>query len=164
MASQNFPSSFDEQQKEEYVLVYPLTFHKSLLTHSVNSSKNVVDKFIEKCKEQPLVPLGVFATIGAVAMAARGLKRGDKHDANRWFRRRVLFQGLTIVALVGGSFVYDQAKISQKSEEDLAREKAKIREQLWINELERRDEEMKQRKLRAQLAKKAREEAEKNLD
>lgn len=124
------------------------------------SSKNVVDKFIERCKEQPFVPLGVLATIGAVGMAARGLRRGDKHDANRWFRWRVIFQGLTVVALVAGSFVYDKTKISRKTEEEVAREKAKIREHLWIQELERRDEEMKLRKLRAEMLRKLRDQSE----
>lgn len=52
-----------------------------------------------------------------------------------------------------GSIYYDNAfSEAKKTGEELAIEKAKIREKLWIEELERRDQEMKDRQRRAELA------------
>lgn len=110
-----------------------------------------MQKISYRCKQQPIVPLGVLATCVAVAFAAKGVRTGNRQSAQKWFRWRVGLQGVTVAALVGGSLVYDQAKVS-KGEDELAREKAKMRERLWIEELERRDDEEKQRRQRAALA------------
>ncbi|GMF00443.1 unnamed protein product [Ambrosiozyma monospora] len=112
-----------------------------------------IEKIIFRSKQQPLVPLGCLGTCVAVAMAAKGVRTGNPKGAQVWFRWRVALQGLTIVALVAGSYIYDrQTKSVEKSEEELAIEKARMREKLWIEELERRDEEIKERQRRAQLA------------
>lgn len=117
-----------------------------------------------RSKQQPLVPLGCLATTAAVIMAAKGVRTGDAPKAQFWFRWRVGLQGLTLVALVFGSIYYDNAfKESQKTEEELVIEKAKIRQKLWIEELERRDQEMKDRQKRADLARQMME-AKKNND
>lgn len=106
-----------------------------------------------RSKQQPLVPLGCLATTAAVIMAAKGVRTGNAPKAQFWFRWRVGLQGFTLVALVFGSIYYDKAfSSSQKSDEELAIEKAKVREKLWIEELERRDQEMKERQRRAELA------------
>ena len=109
-----------------------------------------------RSKQQPLVPLGCLATTVAVAMAARGVRTGNTRSAQVWFRWRVGLQGFTLLALVFGSIYYDKAFTEQKkSDEELAIEKARMREKLWIEELERRDNEMKDRQRRAQLAREA---------
>lgn len=106
-----------------------------------------------RSKQQPLVPLGCLATTVAVIMAAKGVRTGNAPKAQFWFRWRVGLQGFTLVALVFGSIYYDKAFTeNKKTEEELAIEKAKIRERLWIEELERRDQEMKDRQKRAELA------------
>lgn len=100
-----------------------------------------------------MVPLGCLATTVAVIMAAKGVRTGNAPKAQFWFRWRVGLQGFTLIALVFGSIYYDKAfQETQKTEEELAIQKAKIREKLWIEELERRDQEMKDRQKRAELA------------
>lgn len=114
---------------------------------------SVIEKIVYRSKQQPLVPLGCLATTVAVIMAAKGVRTGNAPKAQFWFRWRVGLQGFTLVALVFGSIYYDKAfTASKKSDEELAIEKAKIRQKLWVEELERRDQEMKDRQRRAELA------------
>jgi hypothetical protein len=114
---------------------------------------SVMEKIIYRSKQQPFVPLGCLATTIAVIMAAKGVRTGNAPKAQFWFRWRVGLQGLTLVALVFGSIYYDKAFTElKKTEEELAIEKANIREKLWIEELERRDKEMQDRQRRAELA------------
>jgi len=142
MASVNYPSSFDKKDEFE--------------------DMSILDKIWFRCKQQPLVPIGCLATCVAVALAAKGVRTGDRVNAQKWFRWRVGLQGLTLVALVGGSYIYDRQQVTQrKTDEDLAREKAQHRQDLWIQELERRDQETKRNKERARLAR-ARLEAERS--
>ncbi len=99
------------------------------------------------------MPLGALLTTGAVILAAKSLRAGHRKDAQKWFRYRVGFQGATIVALVVGGYYYGTVDPSTKrANEDILKEKAKLRERLWIEELERRDAEAKMRKRRAELA------------
>lgn len=118
-----------------------------------SNSMSVIEKIIYRSKQQPLVPLGCLATTVAVIMAAKGVRTGNAPKAQFWFRWRVGLQGFTLVALVFGSIYYDKAfTTAKKTEEELTIEKARIREKLWIEELERRDQEMKDRQRRAELA------------
>lgn len=110
------------------------------------------EKIVFHCKQQPLVPLGTLLTCGAVALAAQNVRVGNKVEAQKWFRWRVGLQGATLVALVAGSFIYGKSKKEKVSAEEQLREKAKLREQLWIQELERRDQETQMRKKRAEMA------------
>lgn len=127
------PSSFDskEQNVNELPFLEKVKFH---------------------CKQQPMVPLGTLLTTGAVILAAQNVRTGNKKKAQVWFRWRVGLQAATLVALVAGSFIYGTSLKERKSDEDKMREKAKMRELLWIQELERRDQETQYRKKRAELA------------
>lgn len=49
-------------------------------------------------------------------MASRQLAKGDSKKLNYWFRARIIFQGLTIAAVVGGTYAYGKSK-SQKDEQ-----------------------------------------------
>lgn len=128
------------------------------LPSSFDSREPSVDElpFLEKvkfhCKQQPLVPLGALLTTGAVVLAAQNVRTGNKKRAQVWFRWRVGLQAATLVALVAGSFIYGTSVTEKKSQEEVMREKAKMRELLWIQELERRDQETQYRKKRAELA------------
>ncbi|QOU22014.1 RCF1 [Brettanomyces bruxellensis] len=119
-------------------------------------------KVLYRSKQQPLVPLGCLGTTIAVILAAKGVRTGDSRSAQKWFRWRVGLQGLTLVALLFGSYYYaDNYKKQTKTQEELNIEKAKMREKLWVEELERRDAEIKDRQRRAALARKHRVEEEK---
>lgn len=107
-----------------------------------------------------MVPLGTLATCVAVGLAAQSVRVGNKKGAQKWFRYRVVFQGFTIAALVVGGLFFGKESIEkQKSREELLHEKAKMREKLWIEELERRDFETQQRKKRAEWARQKAKEA-----
>ncbi|SCU94362.1 LADA_0G08086g1_1 [Lachancea dasiensis] len=127
------PSSFDGAERD----VNDMPFYEKMIFH---------------CKQQPLVPLGTLATTVAVILAAQNVRSGNKRKAQKYFRWRVGLQGATLLALVAGSFIYGKSKQDRQSQDELLREKAKLREKLWIQELERRDQETQQRKLRAELA------------
>lgn len=105
---------------------------------------------IRNCKEQPLVPLGCLLTTGALLLSAHSIRRGDYKGANRMFVWRVALQGFTVIALVGGSYYLGLNKKWQVDREAEIRKKAELREKMWIEELERIDQEAKDRQLKAE--------------
>ncbi|KAI0356943.1 hypothetical protein OH77DRAFT_1368157, partial [Trametes cingulata] len=67
-------------------------------------------KFERKFKENPFVPILAGLTTASLVVAATKLRRRDSVSLNHWLRVRVVMQGLTIVAVVGGSWWYGQMK------------------------------------------------------
>lgn len=104
---------------------------------------------IKNCKQQPLVPIGTFLTCGALALSVRASRRGNSFQANRMFVWRIVLQGLTVVALVGGSWYLGLDEKWKKGREDELRQKAEIREKMWIEELERIDQDARERQERS---------------
>jgi len=110
------------------------------------------DKFIRKFKEQPLVPIGAAATCVALVAALVKSRRGDSKSMNYWLRARVVAQGLTIAAIVGGSYAYGQTKqqkeaAAAKEQDNLlanaAKERAEFQQRLSAaEEAHRLEEEM----------------------
>lgn len=129
----NIPSSFDKGPEELEEL-------------------SVGQRIKRHCKEQPLVPIGALLTTGAVIMAAQNVRVGNRMKAQYYFRWRVGLQAATLAALVAGSFLYGKTYGEDKSKSDIMREKAKKREQLWIQELENREKAIQDRKKRAEQA------------
>ncbi|CCM01845.1 uncharacterized protein FIBRA_03915 [Fibroporia radiculosa] len=107
------------------LLLLLLHHHLLILSHSpaVMSVRNVTpapggmvhaetykQKFMRKFKEQPLVPIGAGLTTVALVVAMVKMRRGEAKAMNHWLRARVVFQGLTIAAIVGGSLAYGQTR------------------------------------------------------
>lgn len=121
-------------------------------------------KVIYRSKQQPLVPLGCLGTCIAVGLAAQGIRNGNSRDAQIYFRWRVGLQAFTIVALLFGSYYYDSnRRKNNRTEDQVNTEKAELRQKLWVEELERRDAEIKDRRRRAELARQYRMDQEKKL-
>ncbi|XP_032240107.1 HIG1 domain family member 2A, mitochondrial isoform X2 [Nematostella vectensis] len=60
------------------------------------------EKFARKVKENPFVPIGCALTVSALVYGLLSFKRGDVGMQQTMMRARVVAQGSTIVALVGG--------------------------------------------------------------
>ncbi|CAO3646765.1 unnamed protein product [Mucor hiemalis] len=74
------------------------------------NGETALDKIKRKAREEPFVPAGVALTCFALVAATVGIKTGNRAYANNMFRLRVAAQGLTVLAMVGGSIYYQQTK------------------------------------------------------
>merc|ERR1712000_93488 len=61
--------------------------------------------FLERCKEEPAVPIGVLATTAALGYGFYTFVKGNKKQAQKAMRLRVALQFSTVLAVfVGGYF------------------------------------------------------------
>ncbi|KAA1471942.1 hypothetical protein DENSPDRAFT_871860 [Dentipellis sp. KUC8613] len=81
------------------------------------------EKAARKFKQEPLVPLGALATTVALIIAANKLRKGESRSLNTWLRVRIVAQGLTVAAVVAGTYVY-----GKKLEPAPAAAQAEVRE------------------------------------
>ncbi|XP_071614757.1 HIG1 domain family member 2A, mitochondrial [Heliangelus exortis] len=63
------------------------------------------EKFLRKTRENPLVPLGCLCTVGVLAYGLISFKRGNTRQSQLMMRARILAQGFTFAALLGGMVV-----------------------------------------------------------
>ncbi|KAK9381599.1 hypoxia induced protein conserved region-domain-containing protein [Kockiozyma suomiensis] len=91
------------------------------------------DKIWYKCKEMPAVPIGALATIYALTRASFAIRRGYSLEANKFFSARVVFQAVTIAALVGGSYMMNG--FDGKTRSERRRELEKQRTERWVQQL-----------------------------
>ncbi|KKF94676.1 Respiratory supercomplex factor 1, mitochondrial [Ceratocystis fimbriata CBS 114723] len=117
----------------------------SSFEHDELYNERPMQKVWRKLREEPLIPLGCFATVFAFTGAYRALRRGDSKGANRMFRYRVGAQGFTVLAMIAGSIYYSRdrertAELRRLEEQQNAEEKRAR----WLRELEARDAEDKE--------------------
>lgn len=103
-----------------------------------------LQKFGRKLMKEPLIPIGCTLTVYAFLSATRAIRKGDHHQAQRMFRARVLAQGFTIMAIVGGGIYLADDRKKEREQWALERQqKQQAETQKWIKELEARDAEEK---------------------
>lgn len=108
---------------------------------------------MRKMKKEPLIPIGMALTVGALYNATRSVRRGDHKGAQKFFRARVAAQGFTVLAMVFGGYYYQADRHKERELWKLQREReSEEQRQRWIRELEVRDEEEKA--LQERIAKK----------
>ncbi|KAF1620899.1 UNVERIFIED_CONTAM: HIG1 domain family member 2A, mitochondrial, partial [Eudyptes robustus] len=77
----------------------------------VFSEEGFGDKFLRKTRENPLVPLGgagrrrCLCTVGILTYGLISFKRGNTRQSQLMMRARILAQGFTFAALLGGMVV-----------------------------------------------------------
>ncbi|XP_067000928.1 HIG1 domain family member 2A, mitochondrial [Anabrus simplex] len=60
------------------------------------------EKFVRKFKENPLVPIGCMATLGALSYGLWSFRQGRRQMSQYMMRLRIAAQGFTILALIVG--------------------------------------------------------------
>ncbi|XP_075975397.1 HIG1 domain family member 2A, mitochondrial [Anticarsia gemmatalis] len=60
------------------------------------------EKFVRKFSDNPFVPIGCLATVGALSYGLWTFRTGRKRMSQQMMRLRIVAQGFTIAALVGG--------------------------------------------------------------
>ncbi|XP_026467061.1 HIG1 domain family member 2A, mitochondrial [Ctenocephalides felis] len=60
------------------------------------------EKLIRKMKENPVVPFGCLVTAVVLGMGLANFRKGDMAKSQKYMRLRVLAQGFTVAALMGG--------------------------------------------------------------
>ena len=63
---------------------------------------SLYEKATRKTRENPLVPVGCALTVAALVMGLRAMTHDDIRRSNLMMRYRVLAQGFTLTALIGG--------------------------------------------------------------
>ncbi|XP_074068442.1 HIG1 domain family member 2A, mitochondrial [Macrotis lagotis] len=74
-------------------------------TASRSRDENVRAKFLRKIRENPVVPIGCLATAGALSYGLYCFHRGNSQRSQLMMRTRILAQGFTVMAILGGLVV-----------------------------------------------------------
>ncbi|XP_037088448.1 HIG1 domain family member 2A, mitochondrial-like [Pollicipes pollicipes] len=75
----------------------------SSLRHDINEHQETAsEKFVRKLKANPLVPVGCLLTASALSFGLWSFQAGRRQTSQRMMRLRVVAQGFTVVALLGG--------------------------------------------------------------
>ena len=64
-----------------------------------------MNKFMNKAKKDPLVPVGCAATLSCLVAGLYTFFKGHANLSQKMMRARVVAQAATVVVLVAGSFV-----------------------------------------------------------
>lgn len=91
------------------------------------------ERLTRKFKEEPFVPIGIFATCTALFGASVALRRGNQNSANKFFRWRIYAQGFTVLAMVAGSVYYGDTRAEAKVlKDERERQKATEARDRWL--------------------------------
>lgn len=98
-----------------------------------------------------LYTIGALVTVFTLVMASTKIgKKGASKSMNNWFRARVIAQGATVAAIIGGSYVYGNTKKDEDAkalaEELRLKEKAEFEARLKAAEEAHAMEEAMRRK------------------
>ena len=76
----------------------------------------------EKCKQQPMVPIGAAVTTAALLGASASLRSGNRASFQKFLRLRVAAQGVTVLAMVVGAYMLTE----KAGEAEASRNRARI--------------------------------------
>jgi len=102
------------------------------------------EKAARKFKENPWVPLGSLATVGALVVAMVKMRRGQSQSFNHWLRVRVAAQGLTIVAIVVGTYSMRNKEVGASSDPTQTRNDVDV-ERRRLDKMAREKDEFEER-------------------
>ncbi|KAG9310214.1 hypoxia induced protein conserved region-domain-containing protein [Chiua virens] len=101
------------------------------------------ERALRKFKEEPLVPIGTFATVGAFTMAVIKLRRRESRSLNYWMRMRVAAQAFTIAAVCAYCWGPGKEQSTQtvedlqvKREQQFDKERKEFQDRLKVAETE----------------------------
>jgi hypothetical protein len=119
--------------------VYPYLYLLTMSVHHTISTETYREKALRKFKQQPLVPVGTgafsspltavndytgaAATTVALVIAMTKMRKGQSHSFNNWLRVRIVAQGLTVAAVVAGSWAYGVSTPASQLETAAAQDK-----------------------------------------
>ncbi|KAF8270025.1 hypothetical protein EI94DRAFT_1572365 [Lactarius quietus] len=103
--------------------------------HHAVSGETYREKALRKFKQQPLVPppspltdvndyYRSCCTTVALVIAMTKMRKGQSRSFNNWLRVRIVAQGLTVAAVVAGSWAYGVSTPASQLETAAAQDKA----------------------------------------
>ncbi|KAF8558603.1 hypothetical protein OG21DRAFT_1504005 [Imleria badia] len=107
------------------------------------STESYGERALRKFKEEPLVPIGTLATVGAFTMAVIKLRRRDSRSLNQWMRMRVAAQAFTIAAVCAYCWsprketgVQTVEELQSKRDQQFDKERREFQDRLKVAEAE----------------------------
>ncbi|KAF4517328.1 hypothetical protein B566_EDAN007280 [Ephemera danica] len=72
------------------------------VNNQVIQDETAKDKFMRKFNDNPFVPIGCLATFGALSYGLWSFRTGKRRMSQYMMRLRIVAQGFTVAALIGG--------------------------------------------------------------
>jgi len=107
------------------------------------SAESYGERAWRKFKEEPFVPIGTLATVGAFTMAVIKLRRRESRSLNYWMRVRVASQALTVAAVCAYCWIPKKDQNGQaiedlqtKRDQQFDKERREFQDRLKVAEAE----------------------------
>ncbi|XP_073997974.1 HIG1 domain family member 2A, mitochondrial [Rhodnius prolixus] len=71
-------------------------------TADTENTESGQEKLWRKVKENPFVPIGALVTVGCLSFGLYSFRKGERRMSQMMMRARIVAQGFTVLALVGG--------------------------------------------------------------